>query len=133
MKNEKLKIAIVASWITGIGGAEQVIKKIHHTFPDAPIYTSTYEPHGSTMFKGVDIRTSWMQKLPKFMRKHQLLTIPRQWYFGRLKLKGYDVVFSAGSSEEKATRAPDGVHINMCYTPSLQYWVKPEEYLNKEI
>ncbi len=125
------KVAIVASWITGVGGAEQVIRQIHRTFPEAPIYTSTYEPDGSMMFKGADIHTSWMQNLPKPLRKHQLLTIPRQWYFNRLKLKGYDVVISAGSTEEKATRAPDGVHINMCYTPTLQYWVKPENYMKK--
>ena len=126
------KIAIVTSWITGVGGSERVLYQLHKAFPDAPIYTATYEPDGSKLFKTADIRTSWMQKLPKPLRKHQLLTIPRQWYFSRLKLKGYDVVFSAGSSEEKATRAPDGVHINMCYTPSLQYWVKPEEYLNRD-
>jgi glycosyltransferase involved in cell wall biosynthesis len=126
------KIAIVTSWITGTGGSERVLYQLHKTYPDAPIFTATYEPGTSQLFKKVNIKTSWMQKLPKPLRKHQLLTIPRQWYFGRLKLKGYDVVFSAGSSEEKAVRAPDGVHINMCYTPSLQYWVKPEEYLNKD-
>jgi glycosyltransferase involved in cell wall biosynthesis len=125
------KVAIVAAWLTGVGGAEQVIRELHRTFPEAPIYTSTYEPNGSTMLKGADIRTSWMQKLPKSLRKHQLLTIPRQWYFGRLKLSGYDVIISAGSTEEKATRAPDGVHINMCYTPTLQYWVKPDNYIKK--
>jgi glycosyltransferase involved in cell wall biosynthesis len=126
------KIAIVTSWITGTGGSERVLYQLHKTFPEAPIYTATFEPGDSRLFKTATIKTSWMQKLPKTLRKHQLLTIPRQWYFGRLKLKGYDIVFSAGSSEEKATRAPDGVHINMCYTPSLQYWVKPEEYLNKD-
>jgi glycosyltransferase involved in cell wall biosynthesis len=125
-------VAIVTSWITGTGGSERVLYQLHKAFPDAPIYTATYEPGKSTLFKSATIKTSWMQKLPTFLRKHQLLTIPRQWYFGHLKLKGYDVVISAGSSEEKATRAPDGVHIHMCYTPSLQYWVKPEEYLNKD-
>jgi glycosyltransferase involved in cell wall biosynthesis len=124
------KVAIVTSWITGNGGSERVLYQLHKAFPNAPIYTATYEPGKSTLFKSANIKTSWMQKLPKPVRKHQLLTIPRQWYFGHLKLKGYDIVFSAGSSEEKATRAPDGKHINMCYTPSLQYWVKPEEYLN---
>jgi glycosyltransferase involved in cell wall biosynthesis len=126
------KVAIVTSWITGVGGAERVLYQLHQAFPDAPIYTATYEPGGSDLFKSANIKTSWMQKLPKVLRKHQLLTIPRQWYFGHLKLKGYDVVFSAGSSEEKATTAPDGVHINMCYTPTLQYWVKPEEYLSSD-
>ena len=127
----KPHIAIATSWITGVGGSERLLFQLHQLFPDAPIYTATYEPKGSTLFKGVDIRTSWMQKLPKPLRKHQLLTIPRQWYFSRLKLKGYDIVISAGSSEEKALRAPDGKHINICYTPTLQYWVKPENYLVK--
>jgi glycosyltransferase involved in cell wall biosynthesis len=126
------KIAIVCDWITGTGGAERVIRELHNLYPDAPIYTSTYEVENGTLFKNADIRTSWLQKLPKPLRKHQLLTIPRQWYFGNLKLRGYDIVISAGSSESKAVRVPDGVHINMCYTPTLQYWIKPEEYLNKD-
>jgi len=124
------KVAIVADWITGTGGAERVIYQLHQAFPNAPIYTSTYEVDRGTLFKGADIRTSWMQKQPKPLRKHQLLTIPRQLYFGRLKLRNYDVVISAGSNEAKAVQAPDGQHINICYTPTLFYWVKPQEYLD---
>ncbi len=123
-------VAIVADWISGLSGAERVLLELHKAFPDAPIYTSTYEPGAIAACSGVDIRTSWMQKLPTFLRKHQLLTIPRQWYFGRLKLRGYDIVISAGSNEAKAVRAPDGKHIHMCYTPTLFYWVKPQEYLD---
>ena len=126
------RVAIVCDWITGTGGAERVIKLLHDSFPDAPIYTSTYEVENGTLFKKADIRTAWFQKLPKPLRKHQLLTLPRQWYFGHLKLKNYDIVISAGSAEAKAVRAPDGTHINICYTPTLYYWVKPDEYLNGE-
>ncbi len=127
----KPKIAIVCDWITGVGGAERVILALHDLFPDAPVFTSTYEPGTSTAFKNVDIRTSWMQRLPKFLRRHQLLTLPRQWHFGHLKLKGYDFVISAGSAEAKSVRAIGGKHINICYTPTLYYWVKPENYLQK--
>lgn len=126
---KQLKVAIVADWLTNMGGAERVILELHKVFPDAPIYTSTYEKVNMPLFKNADIRTAWFQKLPKFLRKHQLLTIPRQWHFGHLKLRGYDVVFSASGAEAKAVRAPDGVHINMCHTPTLYYWVKPENYL----
>ena len=126
------KIAIACDWITGTGGAERLVYQLHKAFPDAPIFTSTYEADPKeTLFKSADIRTSWMQKLPKKLRKHQLLTLPRQWYFGRLKLHGYDVVISAGSNEAKALRVPNGKHINICYTPTLQYWVKPDNYLKK--
>jgi glycosyltransferase involved in cell wall biosynthesis len=126
------KVAIVCDWLTNMGGAERVILKLHKMYPDAPIYTSTYEKDKMPLFKGADIRTAWFQKLPRYLRKHQLLTLPRQWHFGHLKLKDYDIVISASGAEAKAVRAPDGVHINLCYTPTLYYWIKPDEYLSSE-
>jgi glycosyltransferase involved in cell wall biosynthesis len=127
-----VKIAIVCDWIDEVGGAERVIKALHETFPDAPIITSTCDEEAKkTLLKGADIRTAWFQKLPKTLRKRQLLTLPRQWYFGHMKLRGYDVVISAGSAEAKAVRVVGGKHINICYTPTLYYWVKPENYLQK--
>jgi glycosyltransferase involved in cell wall biosynthesis len=127
--NATPKVAIVCDWLTNMGGAERVVLQLHRMFPDAPIYTSTYEKDKMPLFKKANVRTAWFQKLPKFLRKHQLLTIPRQWYFGHLKLRGYDVVISASGAEAKAVRAPDGVHINICYTPTLYYWIKPDNYL----
>lgn len=125
------KVAIVADWITSTGGAERVIYQLHKALPNADIYTSTYENDNGSLFEGVGVKTSWMQKLPKKLRNYKLLTIPRQLYFGNLKLKGYDIVISAGSNEAKALRAPDGIHYNICYTPTLFYWIKPEQYLDK--
>jgi glycosyltransferase involved in cell wall biosynthesis len=126
------KIAIVSDWLTNMGGAERVILELHKLFPNAPVYTSTYEPKQMPLFKNANVRTSWMQKLPTFLRKHQLLTIPRQLYFGNLKLTDYDVVISASGAEAKAVRAPNGVHIDMCFTPTHYYWVRTDEYLKKD-
>lgn len=114
-----------------MGGAERVVLELHKAFPDAPIYTSTYEPNQMPLFKDCVVHTAWFQKLPKFLRKHQLLTIPRQWYFDRLVLRDYDVVISLSGAEAKAVRAPDGVHVDICNTPTLYYWIKPENYLQK--
>ncbi len=126
------RIAIVADWIDKVGGAERVLVELAHAFPGAPIYTSTYEPDERfPLFKEIDIHTSWMQRLPKALRKHQLLTIPRQWYFSRLKLRDYDIVISAGSAEAKAVHAQNGMHVHICYTPTLYYWVKPDNYLKR--
>lgn len=130
LKNKK--VAIVCDWLTNMAGAERVVLELHKMFPKAPIYTSTYEPNKMPLFKNADVRTAWFQKLPSALRKHQLLTIPRQWYFGHLKLKGYDIVISASGAEAKAVRAPDGTHVNICYTPTLYYWIKPDEYFNKD-
>ena len=37
-------VAIVHDYLTQRGGAERVVLAMHHTFPEAPIYTSLYEP-----------------------------------------------------------------------------------------
>lgn len=124
-----LKIAIVCDWLTNMGGAERVVYELHRLFPDAPIYTSTYEPVRMPLFKNADIRTAWFQKLPRALRRHQLLTLPRQWHFGHLKLRGYDIVISSSGAEAKAVRNRSGVHINYCHSPTQYYWVRPNEYL----
>lgn len=127
-----MKVAIACDWIDEIGGAERVIHALHKMYPHAPIFTSTCnEVAKKTWFKDADIRTAWFQKLPKSLRRRQLLTLPRQRYFGHMKLTDYDVVISAGSAEAKAVRAVNGKHIHICYTPTLYYWVKPENYLKK--
>lgn len=126
-----LKVAIVADWLTNMGGAERVVLELHRLFPDAPIYTSTYEPENMPLFKDADVRTAWFQKLPRALRRHQLLTIPRQWYFGHLKLRGYDLVISSSGAEAKAVRAIGGKHICYCHSPTQYYWVRPDEYLHK--
>ena len=127
-----MKVAIVCDWIDEIGGAERVIHALHKMYPHAPIFTSTCnEVAKKTWLKNADVHTAWFQKLPTKIRKRQLLTLPRQWYFGHLKLKDYDVVISAGSAEAKATQVVNGTHIHLCYTPTLYYWVRPENYLKK--
>jgi len=62
------KVAIVCDSLTNMGGAEKVVLAFHEAFPDAPIYTSTYYPEKMPAFTGLDIRTTYLQRLPKFLR-----------------------------------------------------------------
>ena len=57
-----MKVAIVCDWLTNVGGAEKVLFRVHQMFPEAPIYTSQYDPKGIDWFEGADIRTSPLQK-----------------------------------------------------------------------
>lgn len=122
-----MKVAIVADWLTNMGGAERVVYELHKMYPNAPIYTSSFNAQKMPLFKDADIRTSFIQKLP-FGKKHQLWPVARRLYFGRLKLAGYDLVISSSGAEAKAVRAPDGIHINYCHSPTHYYWVRPDEY-----
>src|ERR1700723_2638960 len=97
MKNDKLKIAIVCDWLVGIGGAERVVLEFHKLYPEAPIYTSQYDPSSIDWFKDADVRTLWLQRFPKKLKK--FLPLLRARSFSRLDLSEYDLILSASGAE----------------------------------
>ena len=128
MAAKKLKVAIVCDWLLGIGGAERVVYELHKMYPDAPIYTSQYDPNAIDWFINADVRTTWLQKLPKSLKK--FLPILRAMTFHNLNLRGYDLVISSSGAEAKGIRTgKNTVHISYCHAPTHYYWVRPEEYM----
>jgi glycosyltransferase involved in cell wall biosynthesis len=125
------KIAIVADWLTTMGGAEKVILALHEAFPSAPIYTSVYTPESMPAFDGLDIRTTYLQTLPKPLRRlHKFFPMLRVKAFQSLDLSEFDVIISSSSAESKQVRKtrPGQVHICYCHTPIRYYWSHYEEY-----
>ena len=133
LAGDKLKVAIVCDWLSGTGGAERVVLELHKMFPEAPIYTSQYDRSNKIWYDGewfqdADVRTTWLQRLPKSMRK--FLPLLRAWSFSRLDLSQYDVVISSSGAEAKAVHAgPNTLHICYCHSPTHYYWSRYEEYL----
>ena len=62
-------MVIVDDWLTTMAGAENVVLALHEAFPDAPIYTSVFTPETMPAFATLDVRTTYLQKLPKLLRK----------------------------------------------------------------
>lgn len=123
-----LKVAIVCDWLTGIGGAERVTRELHNMYPDAPIYTSQYDPKKINWFEDADIRTGWLQRLPKSLKK--FLPVLRAFYFSHLDLSEYDLVISSTGSEAKAVKTrKDAMHICYCHAPTHYYWSRYNEYM----
>jgi glycosyltransferase involved in cell wall biosynthesis len=124
------KIALVYDWLTNFGGGERALLAAHKAFPQAPIYTSVYIPEALPQFADADVRTTYLQRLPRFLRRwHQLLPVFRPRAFRSFKLDDYDIIFSMGSAEAKAVlKRPDAWHINYCFTPTRYYWSHYEEY-----
>ena len=128
------KIAIVHDWLTNLGGAERVVLTIKEAFPDADIFASVYEEDDllRSAFAGIDVHTTWLQKLPKPLRKfHKLFPMLRVKAFRDLDLSDYDIIISSSSAESKQVRKTrDGqVHICYCHTPIRYYWVSPKDYM----
>jgi glycosyltransferase involved in cell wall biosynthesis len=123
-----MKVAIVCDWLTGIGGAERVVLALHELYPTAPIYTSQYDPEAIDWFADADVRTTWLQKLPKSLKK--FLPLFRAWSFRNLDLSEYDLVISASGAEAKGVKTgPNTVHICYCHSPTHYYWIRNAEYL----
>jgi glycosyltransferase involved in cell wall biosynthesis len=125
-----MKVAIVCDWLVGIGGAERVVYELHKLYPEAPIYTSQYDPGEIDWFEEADIRTTWLQRLPKSFKK--FLPLFRAWTFSHLDLGDYDLVLSSSGAEAKGVRTgPKTIHISYCHSPTHYYWIRGNEYLER--
>jgi glycosyltransferase involved in cell wall biosynthesis len=125
-----MKIAIIHDWLTNMGGAERVILAFYDIFPDAPIYTTVYNPDKlPEEFKNIDIRTSFIQKLPKAKTKYNMYLPFMPTAFEQFNLSEYDVVLSSSSSCAKGViTRPDTLHICYCHTPMRYAWDFYNEY-----
>lgn len=126
------KVVLVTDWLTNMGGAEPLLLELHAIFPDAPIYTSVYDADKMPAFKGIDIRTTHLQKtLPRNLRyKHILWPVLRAYAFRKLDLSEYDIIISTSSAESKAVKKtrPGQIHIAYIHTPIRYYWSHYQEF-----
>ncbi len=128
-----MRIALVHDYLNQMGGAEKVLLTLHELFPQAPIYTSIYAPDRvDKRFRTMDIRTSFMQRLP-FVKKHHQPFLPLfPFAFEQLDLRAYDLVISDSSAFAKGiVTRPEALHICYCHTPMRWAW-NYEEYVERE-
>src|SRR5258706_6326285 len=128
-----MKVALVHDYLNQMGGAERVVLAFHEIFPDAPIYTSIYDPKRvDAAFREMDIRTSFMQKLPLVKKHHQPFLPFYPFAMERLDLRGYDLVLSSSSAFGKGViTRPETMHICYCHTPMRWCW-NYDEYVELE-
>ncbi len=132
---DSAKIAIVYDWIDKWGGVERVLLTLHEMFPEAPFFTSYYDSKKATWAKDLKIKTSFIQKLPKFIRGNRLASLPFYSYaFESFDFRGYDLVISVTSSFAKGiVTRPETLHVCYLLTPTRYLWVNPDLYINKSL
>lgn len=126
-----MKVALVHDLLVSYGGSEQVLLELHAMFPDAPIYTTMYDPSRlPPRFANLPVRTSFLQRIPGASR-HYAATVPlMRAAFQSFDLTGFDLVLSNAHAFAKAIRVPPGaIHVCYCYTPLRYAWSHQEEYL----
>lgn len=127
-----MRVGIIHDYLAQAGGAERVIEAMHPVFPDAPIFTSVYDPKSTlACFHGMDIRTSFLQKF-KFARSakwHKLMLPLYPMAFESFDFSGYDVLVSNTTGFAKGViSGPETCHIAYCHTPARFAW-RYHEYL----
>ncbi len=127
-----MKLALVHDYLMQDGGAEKVLDTLHGLWPASPIYTLLFDPKKLPTFKGRDVRTSFLERLPLGRRKYQ-------WYLPLMPtatehydLCEFDVVISSTSAFAKGViTRPGALHICYCHTPTRYLWSDTHSYVNE--
>lgn len=126
-----IRIALVHDWLTNLAGSERVLLALHELYPDAPVYTSVFRPEAFPQLAGADVRTSFLQKVPGAVSKHQAFPWLRTVAFERFDLSEYDVVITSCHAECKGVLTrPETMNLCYCYTPIRYYWSGYAHYLD---
>jgi glycosyltransferase involved in cell wall biosynthesis len=128
-----VQVALVHDYLNQMGGAEKVLLALHDIFPQAPIYTSVYAwGQVDRRFRDMDIRTSFMQRLP-LVKAHPQPFLPLYpLAFEQLDLRAYDLVISDSSAFAKGVLTrPEALHICYCHTPMRWAW-NYQDYVQQE-
>jgi glycosyltransferase involved in cell wall biosynthesis len=119
--------------VNQVGGAEDVLDELISLYPESPIYTSIYAPElMPAHYHDWDIRTLWLDRLPKIHTHHQpyLPLYPLAWQ--GLDLSEYDVILSNKSGFCHGVRyGSDTMHICYCLAPTRYVW-QFEQYIARE-
>ncbi len=125
------KIAIVYDWIDKWGGVERVLLTLHEMFPQAVFYSSYYSPQKAGWAKDLKIKTSFIQKFPRFVRENRTVSFPFYPYaFESFNFNNYDLVISVTSSFAKSViTKPRTFHICYLLTPTRYLWMNEDLYI----
>ena len=125
-----MRIALVHDALNQFGGAEQVLRATHNTFPHAPIFTLVDDGAvRKRFFPKADVRTSFLQRLPRGLRSYKLAMPLHPTAFENFDLSEFDVVLSdtAAFAKGVVTR-PETIHLCYCHTPPRFLWHDTHNY-----
>jgi len=122
-----MNVALVHDYLTQRGGAERVVLVMVSAFPDAPVYTSLYEPATTfPAFGDADIRVLRLNRVSLFRRNHRLAFPLLAPAFSSLRVQA-DVVLCSSSGWAHGVRS-EGRKIVYCYSPA-RWLYQTDRYL----
>jgi glycosyltransferase involved in cell wall biosynthesis len=125
-----VRLALVADWLTTFGGAERTLAEFHRAWPQSPIFTTVAKHEALESLKTADIHTTRLQKIYRFVKKHQVLLPLMPRAIEEIDLENFDVVLSSSHAVGKGVVVPpSAVHVCYCHTPMRYAWEMESQYL----
>jgi glycosyltransferase involved in cell wall biosynthesis len=126
-------VALVHDYLNQQGGAEAVVEVFTTMFPGAPLYTSVYDADRMpSSWRGVDVRTSFLQRLSPRLSFARLFTPLYPSAFESFDLSEFDLVLSSTTTFAKGVvTGPATCHVCYCNTPTRFLW-RYHDYLAHE-
>lgn len=132
--NKPQKIALAHDFLLAWGGAERTFQVLATTYPEAPIYTLLADPtFVAQHFPGREIRTSFLQRLPAWLRRRHRWLLPLYAIaVEAIDLRDFDLVISSSGAWMKGlvTRLHTR-HIAYLHSPMRYVWDSQEQYLRE--
>ena len=126
-----MRAAIGHEWIVTMGGSERVALEFHELYPDAPIFTTVYDRGRRPEFNAIDVRPSFLQRLPGATRRYPRLLPLMPLAFSRFDTRGYDLVLLSSHAASKAMpKHPGQQHVCYCHTPMRYAWDLYDVYVS---
>ena len=120
----KMKVAVIHDWLTGMRGGEVVLESILQLYPQADLYTLLYNKGElSETIANRKIFTSFIDRLPfKTTRyRHYLPLFPAA--IELFDLHGYDLVISSSHCVARGVIVPPGTpHLSFVHSPMRYVW-----------
>lgn len=126
----QIKVAIAHDYLTQRGGAERVTLALARAFPEAPIYTTLYDPDLTyPEFRKHDVRVSWLNRLSFLRRFHRVALPLLAIAVGTTRIDAkYAIVSSSGWAHGYRT---SGTKIVYCHSPA-RWLYQPDLYLGPQ-
>lgn len=122
-----MRVAIAHDYLTQFGGAERVVLSLMKAFPDAPIYTTLYEPDTTfPEFRDADVRVSPLNRIDRVRTNHRLALPLLAPASSRVRIDA-DVVIASSSGWAHGFPTT-GKKLVYCHSPARWLYL-PEKYL----
>lgn len=130
----ELNVGIVADWFITYAGSEKVVSEFIKIFPDSELYSIVdfLSSENRKHFKNKEIKTTFIQKLPKAKKKYQSYLPLMPLAIEQLDVSKHDIILSSSHAVAKGIlTGPDQLHISYVHSPIRYAWDLQHQYLRE--